>query len=207
MTKDRKIAIKNIASTSDHNHTSCRRGTKTSGWMTTASSRRMTAKLTKSSENDPSTVSRLPYPSTRGGAFGRRRGHVGAADRDPRDDSQSRAERLAAGVRVSTTGRRRESFLQVQAHAQLWVAGTRPSFPSAQSSSIRSISVRETSCANRYAALASATKYSSDLFESAVLTSACRTCTFTSATPRSLCVLLHRRQRVRVNVCGAVSLH
>ena len=98
--------------------TSCRRGTKTSGWMTTASSRRMTAKLTKSSENDPSTVSRLPYPSTRGGAFGRRRGHVGAADRDPRDDSQSRAERLAAGVRVSTTGRRRESFLQVQAHAQ-----------------------------------------------------------------------------------------
>ena len=48
----------------------------------------------------------------------RRRGHVGAEERDPRDDSQSRAPRLAAGVRVSTTGRRRESFLQVQVHAR-----------------------------------------------------------------------------------------
>ena len=37
---------------------------------------------------------------------------------DPRDDSQCRAPRLAAGVRVSTTGRRPESFLQVQAHAR-----------------------------------------------------------------------------------------
>ena len=112
------------------------------------------AKLTKSSEDDPSTVpclleqvdspirrftadgayARSVYellgefgraeikivipPSTRGGGFGRRRGHVGAAERDPRDDSQSRAPRLAAGVTVSTTGRRRESFLQVQADAR-----------------------------------------------------------------------------------------
>ena len=48
----------------------------------------------------------------------RRRGHVGAEERDPRDDSQCRAPRLAAGVTVSKTGHRRESFLQVQAHAR-----------------------------------------------------------------------------------------
>ena len=59
---------------------------------------------------------KIVIPPRRGAdAFGRRRGHVGAAERDPRDDLQCRAPRLLAGVTVSTTGFRREFFLQVQA--------------------------------------------------------------------------------------------
>ncbi len=115
----------------------------------------VTAKLTKSSEDDPSTVPCLLEQVdssirrfTADGAYDTRsayellgevgtadikmvipprrgavpsegaRGHMGAAERDPRDDSESRAPRMAAGVTVSTTGRRRESVLQVQADAR-----------------------------------------------------------------------------------------
>ena len=128
------------------------------------------AKLTKNSEDDPSTIPELleqvdsPIQRfTADGAYDTRSvyellGQVGTADikivipprrgavpldgaegtwaqaeRDPRDDSQNRAPRMAAGVTVSTTERRRESVLQVQADARSQPSRVRLRIPEAGS--------------------------------------------------------------------------
>ncbi len=56
------------------------------------------------------------------------RGHHrrGWAERDPRDDSQSRATRIAAGVRVSPTGRRWKFFFSTSARSELAQRAPRP---------------------------------------------------------------------------------
>ena len=71
------------------------------------------------SRGDITVWFKIVIPPRRGAvASGCAEGTWAQAECDPRDDLQSRAPRLAAGVTVSPTGRGRESFLQVQADAR-----------------------------------------------------------------------------------------